>query len=223
MAENSYEPSVRTVPSRKADRVSYDRELAHAILDEGLVCHLGFDVDGAPVVLPDLYIRDGDLLYLHGSSGSRSLLSAAKAGGLEVCVTVTLVDGLVLARSAFNHSINYRSVVVHGTASVIRDPAEKMHALQALVNGIVPDRWSGTRPPNAKELAATTVLRLPLVEVSVKVRQGDTIDEPEDLELPYWAGVLPLELTALPPQPASELAAGLCIPDHVANWRPARH
>ena len=222
MAENSYARSARTVPSRKAERVSYDRELAHAILDEGLVCHLGFVVDGAPVVLPDLYVRDGDVLYLHGSSGSRSLLSAARGGGLEVCVTVTLVDGLVLARSAFNHSINYRSVVVHGTATVIRDQAEKIYALEALVNGIVPDRWSGTRPPNAKELAATTVLRLPLVEVSVKVRQGDTIDDPEDLDLPYWAGVLPLELTALPPQPSPELPAELSIPEHVTAWRPKR-
>jgi uncharacterized protein len=218
VAENSYVKTARTVPSRKPERVSYDRELAHAILDEGLVCHLGFVADGAPVVLPQLYVRDGDVLYLHGSSGARSLLSAARGGGLEVCVTVTMIDGFVLARSAFNHSVNYRSIVVHGTATVIHERTAKMHALETLVNGIVPDRWSATRHPITKELAATTVLRLPLVEVSVKVRAGDPIDEPEDADLPYWAGVLPMALTALPPQPAADLSSELEIPDHVAAW-----
>jgi nitroimidazol reductase NimA-like FMN-containing flavoprotein (pyridoxamine 5'-phosphate oxidase superfamily) len=214
---SDYAPTPRTTPTRHADRVSYDRATAHAVLDEAVVAHVAFVVDGRPVVLPQLHARVGDVLYLHGSTGARALL-AARDGGLEVCVTVTLVDGLVLARSAFHHSINYRSVVVHGTATVVQDPAEKATALQSLVDAIVPGRPAGTRGPDRRELAATTVLRLPLDEVSVKVRTGPPVDEPEDLELPFWAGVLPLATVAGVPVPAPELPAGAEVPEHVRSW-----
>jgi nitroimidazol reductase NimA-like FMN-containing flavoprotein (pyridoxamine 5'-phosphate oxidase superfamily) len=214
---SDYAPTPRTTPTRHAERVGYDRATAHAVLDEAVVAHVGFVVDGRPVVLPQLHARLGELLYLHGSTGARALL-AAREGGLDVCVTVTLVDGLVLARSAFHHSINYRSVVVHGTATVVEDPAEKAGALESLVGAIVPGRPAGVRGPDRKELAATTVLRLPLTEVSVKVRSGPPADEPEDLGLPYWAGVLPLSTVAGTPVPAPELPAGADVPEHVAAW-----
>lgn len=218
---SDYFPTPRTTPTRHADRVGYDRATAHAVLDEALVAHVGFVVDGRPVVLPQLHARVGDLLYLHGSTGARALL-AARDGGLEVCVTVTLVDGLVLARSAFNHSINYRSVVVHGTATVVDDADEKTTALEALVGAVAPGRPAGTRGPNRKELAATTVLRLPMQEVSVKVRTGGPKDEPEDLALPYWAGVLPLATVPGTPIPAPELAADAEVPEHVGQWHRRR-
>lgn len=185
----------------------------HAVLDEALVCHVGFVVEGRPVVLPHLHVRLGEVLYLHGSMGARAM-QAARDGGLEVCVTVTLLDGLVLARSAFNHSVNYRSVVVHGTAEVVQDPQEKTAALAALVEAVAPGRTGGTRPPSRSELAATTVLRLDLHEVSVKVRSGPPDDDPEDLGLPYWAGVLPLITRPGTPQPDSDRAQ----PDLTAIW-----
>jgi uncharacterized protein len=213
-----YAASPRTAPTRLRERVSYDRATVHAVLDEALVCHVGFVVDGRPVVLPQLHARVGDTLYLHGSTGARAL-GSARDGGLDVCVTVTLVDGLVLARSAFHHSINYRSVVAHGTAHVVTDPAEKTAALDALVDGVVPGRSAGTRGPDRRELAATTVLRLPLAEVSVKVRAGDPQDDPEDLAGPHWAGVLPLSTVAGAPVPASDLAEGIPTPAHVTGWR----
>jgi nitroimidazol reductase NimA-like FMN-containing flavoprotein (pyridoxamine 5'-phosphate oxidase superfamily) len=214
---SDYLPTPRTTPTRHADRVGYDRATAHAVLDEAVVAHVGFVVDDRPVVLPQLHARVGDVLYLHGSTGARALL-AARAGGLDVCVTVTLVDGLVLARSAFHHSINYRSVVVHGTATVVDDPDEKTAALESLVDAVAPGRPAGTRGPNRKELAATTVLRLPLEEVSVKARTGPPVDEPEDLGLPFWAGVLPLATVAGTPLPAPELAADVEVPEHVGQW-----
>ena len=213
-----YAPSPRTEPTRAPHRVSYDRATVHAVLDEAVVCHVGFVADGRPVVLPQLHARVGETLYLHGSTGARALL-AARSGGLDVCVTVTLVDGLVLARSAFHHSVNYRSVVVHGTAQVVTDPAEKTAALDALVDAVVPGRSGGTRGPDRKELAATTVLRLPLEEVSVKVRTGPPNDDPEDREGPHWAGVLPLAVVPGPPVPAPDLAEGIGTPAHVTTWR----
>ncbi len=213
----SYPPSVRTLPSRNAGRVSYDRAAVHAVLDEALVCHVGFVVDGYPVVLPQLHARVDDTLYLHGSTGARGL-RAAGDGGLDVCVTVTLTDGLVLARSAFHHSINYRAVVVHGVAVLVADAAEKTAALTALVEAIVPGRAAGTRGPSAKELAATAVLRLDLTEVSLKVRADGPNDDPEDLELPHWAGVLPLSTSAGEPEPARDLSAGIEVPAHVRGW-----
>ena len=213
----SYPPTARTTPTRHAERVGYDRDLVHAVLDEALLAHVGFVVDGRPVVLPQLHARVGDVLYLHGSTGARAML-AARNGGLDVCVTVTLVDGLVLARSAFHHSINYRSVVVHGTATPVADPDEKAAVLAALVGHVAPGRPDEVRGPDRRELAATTVLRLPLREVSVKVRTGPPIDEPEDLGLPYWAGVLALATVAGTPVPAPELPETAEVPGHVRAW-----
>ncbi len=187
----TYPVSPRTTPTRAPERVSYDVELVHAVLDEAILCHVAFVVDAEPCVLPQLHARLAQTLYLHGSTGARALRQA-QHGGLAVCVTVTLVDGLVLAKSQFHHSINYRSVVVHGRATVVTDEAEKRAALTALVDGLVPGRTENSRAPNRRELAATTVLALPLTEVSVKVRTGPPNDDAEDLDLPYWAGVVPV-------------------------------
>jgi nitroimidazol reductase NimA-like FMN-containing flavoprotein (pyridoxamine 5'-phosphate oxidase superfamily) len=213
----AYPPTPRTTPSRLPGRVGYDRATVHAVLDEALVCHVGFVVDGRPVVLPQLHARVDDVLYLHGSTGARGL-RAATGEGLDVCVTVTLLDGLVLARSAFNHSMNYRSVVAHGTATVVADPTEKAQALDALVEAIVAGRATGCRPPTKKEYAATTVLRLPLEEVSVKIRAGAPNDDDEDLGLPHWAGVLPLTTVPGAPVPAPDLPPGRAVPEHVRSW-----
>jgi nitroimidazol reductase NimA-like FMN-containing flavoprotein (pyridoxamine 5'-phosphate oxidase superfamily) len=214
-APASYEPTPRTVPTRSRERARYDRELVHSILDEAYVCHLGFVADGAPVVLPTLYGRIGDRLYLHGSTGSRPLRGARDEVGLPVCVTVTLVDGIVLARSAFHHSINYRSVVIHGTAYQVTDPGERAEALDALVNHIVDGRAADSRPGNAKELAATAVIRLDLHEVSAKLRTGGPNDEPEDLSLPHWAGVLPVVTGFGPPIPSTDLDPAVPTPAYL--------
>ncbi|GHK05780.1 hypothetical protein SY2F82_75770 [Streptomyces sp. Y2F8-2] len=212
-----YTPTDRTVPTRSAGRASYDKELVHAILDEGYVCHLGFVRDGAPVVLPTLYGRVGERLYVHGSTGSRPLRMTGEADpGLPVCLTVTHVDGLVLARSAFHHSINYRSVVVHGIAHQVTDPEEKRTALDALVDHVVPGRSRDSRPADKKELAATAVIRLDLDEVSAKLRTGGVNDEPEDLSLPHWAGVVPVRREYGTPLPDAGLAPGTGLPDYLA-------
>ncbi|MGC3003010.1 pyridoxamine 5'-phosphate oxidase family protein [Streptomyces sp. G35A] len=214
----TYPPTERTVPTRSPGRAAYDKELVHAILDEGYVCHLGFVRDGAPVVLPTLYGRVGERLYVHGSTGSRPLRAAGRAAadGLPVCLTVTHVDGLVLARSAFHHSINYRSVVVHGLAHDVTDPEEKRRALDALVDHVVPGRAADSRPANNKELAATAVIRLDLDEVSAKLRTGGVNDEPEDLGLPHWAGVVPLRKGYDAPLADPDLAPGTRLPDYLA-------
>ncbi|MEW2079694.1 pyridoxamine 5'-phosphate oxidase family protein [Streptomyces sp. NPDC017966] len=213
----TYPPTERTVPTRSPDRAAYDKELVHAILDEGYVCHLGFVRDGAPVVLPTLYGRVGERLYVHGSTGSRPLRAAGRADhGLPVCLTVTHVDGLVLARSAFHHSINYRSVVVHGLAYDVTDPEEKRRALDALVDHVVPGRAADSRPANKKELAATAVIRLDLNEVSAKLRTGGVNDEPEDLDLPHWAGVVPLRKGYDTPLADPDLAPGTELPGYLA-------
>ncbi|MCF3130275.1 pyridoxamine 5'-phosphate oxidase family protein [Streptomyces olivochromogenes] len=212
----AYAPTDRTVPTRAAHKASYDKELVHAILDEGFVCHLGFVRDGAPVVLPTLYARVGERLYVHGSTGSRPLRMTGEANpGLAVCLTVTHLDGLVLARSAFHHSVNYRSVVVHGTAHQVTDPEERRLALDALVDQAVPGRSADSRPANRKELAATSVIRLDLEEVSAKVRTGGAIDEPEDLDLPHWAGVLPLRKGYEAPVYNADLSAGVELPGYL--------
>ncbi|MFF9486707.1 pyridoxamine 5'-phosphate oxidase family protein [Streptomyces sp. NPDC014676] len=212
----TYPPTERTVPTRSPDRAAYDKELVHAILDEGYVCHLGFVRDGAPVVLPTLYGRVGEVLYIHGSTGSRPLRAAGQADpGLPVCLTVTHVDGLVLARSAFHHSINYRSVVVHGTARDVTDPEEKRRALDALVDHVVPGRAADSRPADKKELAATAVIRLDLDEVSAKLRTGGVNDEPEDLALPHWAGVVPLRKGYGTPLADPHLAPGTELPGYL--------
>jgi len=215
---DAYAITARTTPSRLPSRVSYDRAAVHAVLDEALVAHVGFVIDGSPVVLPLLHARVGDVLYLHGSAGAR-VLRAARDGGMDVCVTVTLTDGLVLARSAFHHSINYRCVIAHGTATSVDSPTEKDAALTALVEAAVPGRSVGTREPNRKELAATTVLRLNLGEVSLKVRTGGPSDDPEDMDMPHWAGVLPLTTTPGRPQPADDMPASTPTPAHVIDWR----
>ncbi|MDQ0746984.1 nitroimidazol reductase NimA-like FMN-containing flavoprotein (pyridoxamine 5'-phosphate oxidase superfamily) [Streptomyces africanus] len=213
---DAYTPTDRTVPTRAAHKASYDKDLVHSILDEAYVCHLGFVRDGAPVVLPTLYARTGERLYVHGSTGSRPLREAGQADpGLPVCLTVTHVDGLVLARSAFHHSINYRSVVVHGVAHDVTDPEEKRQALDALVDQVVQGRSADSRPANKKELAATAVIRLDLDEVSAKVRTGGANDEPEDLALPHWAGVVPLRMGYGTPVANHDLAPGTELPDYL--------
>ena len=218
---DAYPPTPQTSATRNTARVSYDRAAVHAVLDEALVCHVGFVIDGAPVVLPQLHARVGDRLYLHGSTGARAL-HTARTSGLPVCVTVTLTDGLVLARSAFHHSVNYRSVVAHGTARLVDDDAEKRASLTALVEAVAPGRSEHTRPPTAKELAATAVLRLDLTAVSLKTRTGDLHDDPQDLDLPHWAGVLPLETRTGAPRPSADLPTSVATPAHVASWqRPA--
>ncbi|MFD8379968.1 pyridoxamine 5'-phosphate oxidase family protein [Streptomyces sp. NPDC059679] len=216
---DAYQPTDRTVPTRSRERASYDPELVHSILDEGYVCHLGFVRDGAPVVLPTLYARVGERLYVHGSTGSRPLrmASGAEDPGMPVCLTVTHVDGLVLARSAFHHSINYRSVVVHGAARQVTDGAERAAALDALVDHVVPGRAADSRPANAKELAATAVLRLDLAEVSAKIRTGGPNDEPEDLALPHWSGVLPVARTYGAPVPADDLTPDTPVPGYLTR------
>ncbi|MGW1121717.1 pyridoxamine 5'-phosphate oxidase family protein [Streptomyces tanashiensis] len=217
--DDSYTPTDRTVPTRSRQRASYDKELVHSILDEAYVCHLGFVRDGAPVVLPTLFGRVGERLYVHGSTGSRPLRAAGdgtSAPGLPVCLTVTHVDGLVLARSAFHHSLNYRSVVVHGTAHQVTDPEELRTALDALVDHVVPGRSADSRPGNAKELAATAVIRLDLDEVSAKVRTGGPNDDPEDLALPYWSGVIPVQGGYGTPAPADDLDPSVALPGYLA-------
>ena len=191
----------RTRVRRHSERGSYDRELVHSILDEGLVAHVGVSTDRGPRVIPMMYARDGDMLYLHGAPANHVLNRAAS--GADVCVEVTLLDGLVLARSAFNHSMNYRTVIVYGQATPISDDTEKLHALDMLVRRITPDRAAAVRTPNAAELAGTRVLALPLSEVSAKVRSGGPKDDPADMDRPVWSGVVPLTLVAGEPQPAA--------------------
>ena len=189
-----YTPTARTRLVREADRAVYDREAAYRILDEGFLCHVGFVVDGQPFVIPTSYGRHGDSLYIHGSAASRMLRQMKD--GVAVCVTVTLLDGLVLARSIFNHSMNYRSVVILGKATLVDDPGEKIEALRLLSEHIIPGRWADSRQPNERELKATSVLRLPIEEFSAKVRQGPVVDDEEDYSFPVWAGVVPLEIVA---------------------------
>ena len=201
-----FETTGRTRVRRLPERGSYEREAVYRILDEGLVCHVGFVAGGEPFVIPTGYARAGDALYVHGSPASRMLRELA--GGVRVCVTVTLLDGLVLARSAFHHSMNYRSVVVFGTASVVEDEGEKMEALRAFTEHVVPGRWAEARPPDERELRKTLVLKLPLAEASAKVRTGPPVDDEEDYALPVWAGEIPLRLAAGAPAPDPRLAPG---------------
>lgn len=212
----SSSPTARTRVTREPQRGVYDREAAYRILDEGFICHVGFCVDGQPFVIPTSYGRAGDNLYVHGSVASR-MLRTMKAG-IPVCVTVTLLDGLVLARSVFNHSMNYRSVVVLGTATAVEDSAEKIKALRALTEHIVPGRWAEARQPNEKELKATLVMRIPIVEFSAKVRTGPPIDDEEDYSFPTWAGVIPLEMVAQAPLPDPRLDQGVAVPSYVQKY-----
>jgi len=186
-------PTPRTRVVRESDRGVYDRDTVNRILDEGFLCHVGFVVDGQPFVIPTSYGRNGDVLYIHGSAASRMLRNLDR--GIPVCVTFTLLDGLVLARSVFNHSMNYRSVVILGTAMLVDNPEEKLTALLALSEHILPGRWDDSRQPNEKELKATSVLRIPIEEFSAKVRVGPPIDDEPDYTFPTWAGVIPLDTT----------------------------
>jgi RimJ/RimL family protein N-acetyltransferase/nitroimidazol reductase NimA-like FMN-containing flavoprotein (pyridoxamine 5'-phosphate oxidase superfamily) len=208
-----YEQTHRTTANRDRGRVSYERATAHAILDEAVHCHFAFTVDGEPRLLPTLHVRVGETLYLHGSTGSRPLLAARRDGGLAICVTATLLDGLVYARSHTHHSANYRSVVVHGTARLVADEAEKRIALDALVDKVGRGRAADSRPPSRKELAEVAVLALPLSEVSVKARAGGVIDEDEDYALPHWAGVVPLRLVPGIPEP--DAGVRVPVPDYL--------
>jgi uncharacterized protein len=202
---------------RKRERGTYDRAAIDAILDEGLIAHLGIVEDGLPIVVPTLHARRGDVLYCHGSAASRTL--KALAAGVPACLTVSLIDGLVLARSAMHHSANYRSAIVMGTARAIEDPQEKLEGFRAIVEHIVPGRWSEVRPPNENEMKATALLALPIHEASAKVRTGPPIDDEEDYALEAWAGVIPLGVSAREPQPDSRLRSGISQPQHVSSYR----
>jgi uncharacterized protein len=216
----AYPPTSRTVPTRYRERARYDRATVHGILDEALICHVGYLNAGQPVVLPTTHARLGEVLYLHGSTGSGPMLAAAgSAEGLPVCVTVTLVDGLILARAALHHSMQYRSAVVMGSARLVQDRDEKLRAMAALLDHVASGRSDDSRPPNARELAATAVLALDLVEVSAKVRDGGPVDEEEDMTLPHWAGVVPLTLTAGAPVPADDLDPAVPLPPYLTPYR----
>jgi uncharacterized protein len=192
-------PSARSTVKRHPERGAYERDVIDSILDEALVCHVGFAIDGQPFVIPTIHARDGDVLYLHGSPGSRMLRNLRN--GVDACVTVTLLDGLVLARSVYNHSMNYRSVVVIGRAREVTDREEKLRAMRCVVEHIVPGRWEDARQPSEKEIKATTILALPLTEASAKIRTGSAADDEDDLDLPVWAGVIPLALQSSEPLP----------------------
>jgi nitroimidazol reductase NimA-like FMN-containing flavoprotein (pyridoxamine 5'-phosphate oxidase superfamily) len=211
-----YTPTPRTRLVREADRAVYDREAAYRILDEGFLCHVGFLVEGQPFVIPTSYGRHGDNLYIHGSAASRMLRQLKE--GVEVCVTVTLLDGLVLARSIFNHSMNYRSVVILGKATLVDDPAQKIETLRLLSEHIIPGRWADSRQPNERELKATSVLRLPIKEFSAKVRTGPVVDDEEDYSFPTWAGVVPLEMVAGSPINDSRVDPGCGVPPYAKHY-----
>src|SRR5882757_2840922 len=213
-------PSPRTALHRHKERGRTDREALYAVLDAGLICHLGVTIDGVPVVLPTAFGREGDRLYLHGSSANRSLLAA---DGQEVCVTVTHLDGIVCARAVFSHSMNYRCAVVFGTARLVQDDDERMTGLRIITEQLVPGRWAAARPPSRKELAATAVLAVPLVESSVKIRTGPAGDDEEDYALDIWAGVLPAALTFGEQQPDPTLTPGIGVPEHIRALAGRRH
>lgn len=214
---STFEQTPRTTLRRLPKRGVYDRDLVYQILDEGFICHVGFVVDEKPIVIPTGYARLQDKLYIHGSQASRMLRTLQE--GVDVCVTVTLVDGLVLARSAFHHSINYRSVVIFARASLVQDRSEMLTALTAFSEHVIPGRWDEVREPTEQELRATTVLSLPLEEVSAKVRTGPPIDDEEDYGLPVWAGVLPLSLVAGAPIADPRLPPDIQPPEYAVKYK----
>jgi nitroimidazol reductase NimA-like FMN-containing flavoprotein (pyridoxamine 5'-phosphate oxidase superfamily) len=211
-----YDQTERTRIYRKPGRGSYDRDLVHSILDEALTCHVGFVADGQPFVIPTIHARDGETLYLHGAKGNRMLNSLID--GTPCCVTVTLIDELVLARAALHHSLNYRSVMVLGEAHEVTGPAEKERALHTVVEHIAPGRADEIRGADETDLRSTRVLSIPIEEASAKVRTGPPIDEEADLELPHWAGQLPLTQGTAEPIPAPDLAGDPAIPDSIKSW-----
>jgi len=206
----------RTRLKRLPKRGHFDRETVYGILDEGFICHVGFAAEGQPFVIPTGYARDGDKLYIHGSQASRMLRTLS--AGIDVCLTVTIVDGLVLARSAFHHSMNYRSVVVFGRATLVEDREEKLAALLALSEHFIRGRWAEVREPTEAELIMTTVLSLPLIEASAKVRTGPPLDDEEDYSMPVWAGVIPLRLEAGEPIKDPRLPDGIEAPDYARDY-----
>ena len=213
---SEFMPTERTKVKRMPMRASYDEALVYSILDEGLICHVGFVVDEQPYVIPTTYCRIDDTLYFHGAPASRMFRSLDK--GIKVCVTVTLLDALVVARSAFNNSVNYRSVVILGTASQVHDHNEKVRSLQALVEHVIPARWYDIRTPTEKEVKSTFILSLPLKEVSAKVRTGPPTDSTEDYALPIWGGIVPLHLTALAPLSDQYVKDGFPIPPYIIGY-----
>jgi len=214
---DSFAPTERTQILREPQRAVYDRAAIYEILDEGFVCHIGFTADSQTYVIPTMYARVADFLYFHGSAASRMLRNLSN--GLSVCITVTLTDGLVLARSVFNHSMNYRSVVALGTATLVDDPAEKLDVLHAFTEKILPGRWNDARQPNEKELKATSILKLPLTEISAKVRVGPVEDDADDYALPVWAGIVPLRLVADAPVRDERCDASLPVPSYALNFK----
>jgi len=213
---DSLPPTERTRVVRESHRGTYDRGTIDNILDEGFVCHVGFSVDGQPYVIPTLFARIGDAIYFHGSAASRMLRNVSE--GISVCITVTLTDGFVLARSVFNHSMNYRSVVALGKAVLVDAPEEKLGALRAFTEKILPGRWTDARQPNEKELRATSILRLPLEEVSAKIRVGPPEDDAPDYALPIWAGVIPLRLTPGAPIRDEKCDSSIPTPAYAAHY-----
>jgi nitroimidazol reductase NimA-like FMN-containing flavoprotein (pyridoxamine 5'-phosphate oxidase superfamily) len=209
----------RTRVRRHHERARTDRAELYDVLDAGMICHFAVVRDGSPVVLPTAYGRCGDTLYLHGSSANRSILAA---DGQQICVAVTHIDGLVCARAAFSHSVNYRSAVMFGVATLVTDDAERLAALRAVTEQLIPGRWEALRKPTRKELAATAVLALPLVEASVKIRTGPPSDEPADLGAGVWAGVVPIAMTFGEPEPDAALGTGIAVPDHIAGLAAGR-
>jgi len=213
-------PTEKTKLKRIPKRGNFERAAIYRILDEAFICHVGFAVDNQPFVIPTSFARIGDRLVIHGSAASRMMRSLSEE--IDVCVTVTLIDGLVLARSAFHHSMNYRSVVVFGKAKVVSDELEKYAALKAFTEHIVPGRWSEVRPPTKNELKGTTVLSLPLTEASAKIRAGGPVDDEEDYELEVWAGVLPLSLKSAAPVADERVKDGVAVPPNVLNYNRKR-
>jgi nitroimidazol reductase NimA-like FMN-containing flavoprotein (pyridoxamine 5'-phosphate oxidase superfamily) len=213
----NFTPTERTRAVREANRAVYDREAIYKILDEAFVCHMGFTSNGQPFVIPTMFARVGAFIYVHGSAASRTLRGLSDS--LPVCVTVTLADGIILARSVFNHSMNYRSVVALGKAVLISDPAEKLEALQAFTEKILPGRWNDARQPNEQELKATSILKLPLTEISAKVRTGPVEDDAADYALPVWAGTIPLTLVPGAPIRDEKCDPAIPLPAYAAHFR----
>jgi len=214
---NNIEPTENTLLKRLPKRGNFDRDVINAILDEAFICHVGFVANGKPYVIPTAYGRVGDEMYIHGSSASRMMKSLAD--GIDLCVTVTLIDGLVLARSAFNHSINYRSIVIMGNAEMVEGDEEKIKALEAFTEHLIPGRWKDVRKPTEQELKATSVLRLPINEASAKMRTGDPLDNEEDYSIRVWAGVLPLALKAGEPIPDARLDPDIEPQEYVQRYK----
>ena len=213
---NQFAPTERTQVKRLPKRGNYDRDTVYKILDSGIVCHVGFNVEGQPYVIPTNYGRAADILYIHGSAASRMLRTLSE--GIPMCVTVTHLDGLVLARSAFHHSVNYRSVVVLGTAKLVEDPAEKREALRIFTEQVMKGRWDDVRQPTEQELKGTTVLSIALDEVSAKIRTGGPVDDEPDYALPVWAGVVPLQTVVKTPEPDALRKNDPPLPEYLKNY-----